>query len=388
MVGPDEVEPKDVVERFLDLAFGDERDDREDELEGDWSRSKISRRVLALRTKQRGNPAPTPRMARRAPSETPSMLVPEFTPLISHGVVHAGGKGRVYPDLHNAGRRTPQSARGTVNFPRQVAASIEDVPAELVNLTPRLKSPPPKSPSRRQFVPSTPSHIRVAIEPPSSAKRMMGYLGSWLGVSKPLARSRDVPSTVPSRTGPRLPPPPPARERNVATPPRRLTEREKAPTASLHRPPPSVRELSPDAMHPRDSVDLQHATPRQWEPEDILHPRDSVDLQHAEQSIYEPERIIHPRDTVQLQHVSPPPQQAKPALGRQRTASGSSVKDLIKNFEASTTPARNSDLELARLKMQRSRSFQNLSQHTASQSNAAVVRSASVNMSASPSWRS
>jgi len=372
------------------------------------------------------------------------MMIPDFTPSMP------GPNGRVYPDLHKllgggsqpltfpkrpdfgkplplkrdvsgssagsansldkemrrAGKVTAPAARpvprsptgtptgtkrhGTVDAPRKVSARVEDVPSHLVSLSPESQSTPVQKQTHSDVLPGTPTRAAAPpAEPPSTAKRVIGYLGSWLGVSKPLAQQRQVGSAVPQRSGPRLPPPPPARPRTVATPPRRVAPREPAPAVPLHRPPPAIREPSPERLHPRDAVELQHAEQLRWEAEQLLHPRDTVDLQHAEPNVFAPQPILHPRDAVALHHVSPPPPvpSSRIVVARPRTASGSSVKDLIKGFEEQT-PSRNADLELAKLKMKRTKSVQGIGQVAAAQAQkAAPGRSASANLGGSREWR-
>ncbi|EJD36271.1 hypothetical protein AURDEDRAFT_117122 [Auricularia subglabra TFB-10046 SS5] len=398
----DDVEPKTVVDRFFAVLAEERRGISFEELSGDWTWDKILRRVIALRAKQRGNPASsvaaTPRSS-RAPSETPSMRVPDFTPQVGFGAArlypHLAGRVQALkrPDF-DAAMGTPQRngvpAHGTFEFPRKVNAGLTDVPPQLVGLAPRYNTPArPQAainPPPAFMPPSTPQRTVASVPdaPPSTAKRMMGYLSSWLGVAKPQPQPQR-----PARVG--LPPPPPHRPRNVATPPRKLGERQKAPTVPLHAPPPVIREPTPEVLHPRDSVELQHATPVRHEQERVVPHKDTVDLQHAEPVRHEPVRPPNPREMVELNHVSPPPSTRKmpgPTVGamRNRTASGGSVKDMVKNFDALAQEKerrRNADLEAATAKMRRTKSLQGLS--TLAQ--APLARTASVSGIPRPAWR-
>ncbi|KAH7098123.1 hypothetical protein BKA62DRAFT_714332 [Auriculariales sp. MPI-PUGE-AT-0066] len=367
---PADVEPDAVVDRFLLFAFGGDGldDERRAELEvGEWSREKIARRVLSLRRKQMRDPAPpTPRSRRagsrqtspspsagsitnsRAPSETPSMLVPDFDPLIPprlgsssdnhHERVYPDlrkyvGDGlwpvelsnqpprgsRVYPELgkyvgdglqpmefaeaHNGPKAASFSSvnlvrssrrlggRGSPPIPRRVLNRLQDVPPELVSSSSSISHGRASSTSERV-------EFQVVAPPSSPAKRLLGYIGSWLGVRKPSSSLHRGKARASS------PPPPP--------------------------PPPSL----PKQLRTRLSQDTSPA---------LL--------------------TMGPPEVVRLQHVEPAPRRVTRSM-RPRTASESSVRDLVKVFEAQaeaeaerqSPSTRNADLELAMFKMRRSTS--------------------------------
>ncbi|KZV89809.1 hypothetical protein EXIGLDRAFT_721047 [Exidia glandulosa HHB12029] len=136
-------------------------------------------------------------------------------------------------------------------------------------------------------------------------------------------------------------------------------------------------------------VELQHAEQIRREQERAVPHKDTVELAHAEPIQRPVERVPHPRELVELHHVSPPP--LPPQQQRQRTASGSSVKDLVKCFENAAggggggvgATGRNADLEMAKMKMRRTRSLQGLQSFGQAQAGT----SASATNLGRPSWR-
>ncbi|KAJ6454662.1 hypothetical protein C8R45DRAFT_1189305 [Mycena sanguinolenta] len=160
-----------------------------------------------------------------------------------------------------------------------------------------------------EMVPATPLREREArLEHPVPApatttigNRVKGFLFSYL----PIAKTAPPPTRkAPLHAGPRLP-----------LPPLELLEKPRGPVKTPARPP------LPKTRAPKELVNLNPAPP-------------------PKQKSLLPRRAPTPKRLVDLQHIEPPVEAPTvPFVPRPRTASGGSVKDLVKNFEAKTQSA-------------------------------------------------
>ncbi|KAF7335933.1 hypothetical protein MSAN_02306600 [Mycena sanguinolenta] len=165
-----------------------------------------------------------------------------------------------------------------------------------------------------EMVPATPLREREerldsqhpAPEPSTATigNRVKGFLFSYLPIPT-LAKTAPPPTRkAPLHAGPRLP-----------LPPLELLEKPRGPVTTPARPP------LPKTRAPKELVNLNPAP------------------QPKQKSLL-PRRAPPPKRLVELQHVEPPVEAPTvPFVPRPRTASGGSVKDLVKNFEAKTASA-------------------------------------------------
>ncbi|KAK7046835.1 hypothetical protein R3P38DRAFT_2506806 [Favolaschia claudopus] len=375
MASADAVDLAKVVERFVGLMGGEQVVKTWGET---WDGENLTRRARALQNKQRaGNVAPpTPGAVAAATPTKPesksnqddnvfsrrraSMVVPDFTPL---------GK-RAMPPRMSAGRLTmngssPLAGRPSLPPPVALGAPFSNLPptpegarrrrvpgslfapryshlleeAEAVAAGPRRKpdedatenadadvsftaaedevqdSEPQDDDSSfessadgqdAEMVPATPLREREArlqhttrqpAEPATIGGRVKGFIFSYLPT---MAKTAPPPTRRPAHAGPRLP-----------LPPLELLEKPRGPVTTPARPP------LPKTRAPKELVNLQPAPPQK--PKSFLP------------------RRAPPQRLVELNHIEPPVEEApKPPVPfvRPRTSSGSSVKDLVKNFEA------------------------------------------------------
>ncbi|KAF7318265.1 hypothetical protein HMN09_00335000 [Mycena chlorophos] len=227
-------------------------------------------------------PTPEPAKRRRVPG---SLLAPRYSHLLDEAKVVAGSSTTVQEQDEEEEeieeQETEADTSGEQEHPETSFedSSFEDVDAEMVPATPLREQPPAAPPA-----------------PATIGNRVKGFLFSYL----PTLANTAPPA--PPRTNlmhgrPRLP-----------LPPLEILQKPRGPVTTPARPP------LPKTTAPKDLVTLQQAPP----------PKTMI-----------PRKAVVPKRMKDLKHVSPPPQMPPVREGpRPRTASGGSVKDLVKNFEA------------------------------------------------------
>ncbi len=294
--------------------------------------------MQSLRKRQRlgqGAP-PTPSLSSRLVSASPSgsMVVPDFTPtplerlsrlpffrkpslpppetptMFTKPPVPPFILGPNYTHLRDEVPATP-------TFP-QAESDIFDPSEEVSENMSRSVSPNRSQGEESSFSAST---TQQQQPPPSSAvKRSLSYLTSWLRASaqKPRLVRKEAPRL------PGLPPPPPdvlGKPRGpVSTPSKRAAEK---------------------ITHPKDLVDLQHA-PLPPEPSRI------------------PKKKVAPKRLVDLTHLPTPQPKEIPRAVIPRRSSSSSVKDLIKSFQALDDESQRVMARAANKDLQRVRSMESI----------------------------
>lgn len=281
---------------------------------------KLLQRVQALRKRQRdGHGAPpTPVVTSRhglIASPSSSMIVPDFTPTPAERI-----RRFRYPGLpSDTATSTPNSSDRLFKSPlppslsRNGSSSLKEALSLLANESQELggSSVAGLSTSSRASTPgstatgddasetsesldvlSTPvrNHLRRQPQTPMSAvKRSLNYIGSWLRPGMFKSKEEQRAASLPG----------------LPVPPADVFAKPRGPVATPSKKP------APKAAHPKEQVTLQPA-PAPQQPSKI--PRVAKRL-------------------VDLQHVPTPP--PKPLIEKtiSRRSSGSSVRDLVKDFE-------------------------------------------------------
>lgn len=321
----DDINLQSVIDRFVEFMGGLQIVESHG---SSWTHEKLLNRVRALCKRQRsGNGAPpTPDVSSRFStptrflSPTPSMIVPDFTPMGAGRISKAEPASPLSRKAHlppPASEPFFRSASLQPSLPSRqshlrqdvTTAVLETPPRQSVSLfgfaTPRVQQSDGDSDDEsvaleveNLLTPRTAAQFRSQTEPGSAVKRSLSYINSWL---KP---GMFAPNEEKRRNEQQLP--------GLPVPPSDVLDR------------------------PRGPVE----TPAPRPAEKIIPPKDQVTLQQAPPPCPLPAPHRKPRRLVDLQHVPTP--ESKPAAQskQQKLSRRSSVKDLVLGFETMESQVR------------------------------------------------
>ncbi|KAJ7221861.1 hypothetical protein B0H12DRAFT_301891 [Mycena haematopus] len=260
-------------------------------------------------------PTPEPARRRRVPG---SLLAPRYSHLLEEAVTVS--KGRVPEEEKEAAGNGDEDEEAAGNGDEDVSFTDGEEQERDTQEEQDSSFDSSVDGEDADMAPATPLRERearlqhTAPQPPATiGNRVKGFISSYLPM---LSKTAPPPTRRPPlHAGPRLP-----------LPPLELLEKPRGPVTTPVRPP------LPKTRAPKELVNLNPAPPPK--PKSFL-----------------PRRAPPPKRLVELQHIEPPVEEPRVVpFTRPRTASGGSVKDLVKNFESKTQSATSAGAQVKRVR--------------------------------------